>query len=206
MIASLPMYWRAENAAAWRRFWAAVQAAAEIELPDLTEPDDLPDDLDAHWLSADLVLSQTCGLPLRTRLKGRVQYVGTFDFGLECPAGYYYSIALVRPGGARAGGPIRLAYSVADSQSGWAASREHPWRDRVIGLLATGSHEASAHAVAEGRADMAFVDAVTWRLLERFTDLKTRVEVVDRTAPTPGLPLITALGSDPEPLRQLLAP
>ena len=35
-----------------------------------------PSDLETLWLSDDLLLAQTCGYPLMTRLRGRVQLVG----------------------------------------------------------------------------------------------------------------------------------
>ena len=35
-------------------------------------------------------------MPLRTALRGDVTYVGTFDFGLPCPAGHYFSNTFVR--------------------------------------------------------------------------------------------------------------
>ncbi|MGR3435070.1 MAG: hypothetical protein ACU0CO_09310, partial [Shimia sp.] len=79
-VASLPMYWRASTQAAWRRLWAHMQA--RLPLPDLTPPEGLPADWYAHWRDPALVLSQTCGLPFRTALRGAVTYVGTPDFGL----------------------------------------------------------------------------------------------------------------------------
>jgi ABC-type phosphate/phosphonate transport system substrate-binding protein len=60
----------------------------------------------------------------------------------------------------------------------------------------TGSHRASAQAVAAGEADLAAIDAVTWRMLERWEPVAVGLRVVALTAPTPGLPLIAARGAD----------
>jgi ABC-type phosphate/phosphonate transport system substrate-binding protein len=58
-------------------------------------------------------------------------------------------------------------------------------------VLDTGSHHASLRAVAEGHADIAGIDAVTWTLLLRDTDATHGLRVLTATAPTPGLPFIT---------------
>lgn len=201
MIASLPMYWRPETAAHWRAFWAELQAAAPaLDLPDLTAPEDIPTPWTAHWLRPDLALSMTCGLPFRSALKGRVTYVGTLDFGLGLPPGHYASTIVARPGAAP---PYRLAYNSADSQSGWAAAQELDLP--FTPALETGAHAASLAAVAEGRADLACLDAISWRLLQRHDPNAARVTVLGQTRPTPGLPLVTAGGTDPAPLRAALA-
>ena len=206
MIASLPMYWLEENAAAWKRFWHVVQIGAAregITLPPLTPPEALPADWTEHWLSPDLVLSMTCGLPFRTVLRDRVTYVGTLDFGLTAPLGYYCSEIVTRatadgaPDTASLTAP-RLAYNSADSQSGWAAASD--FRATATDFLETGYHAASVAAVAAGEADVALIDAVTWRLLRQRGDACNGVTSAGRTRPTPGLPLIAAKGTDPEPL------
>ena len=205
MIASLPMYWRAETADLWRGFWSVLQdrALAEgVTLPDPTPPEDLPADWYEHWLSPDLALSMTCGLPFRTRLRGKVQYIGTLDFGLGGPPGHYHSQIVTRRD--LSGPPQRLAFNSADSQSGWAAAQEIPDRGSITTYLETGAHAASLAAVATGRADIACLDAVTWRILQTVDPNAARVVPQGTTPPTPGLPLIAAQGTDPEPLRRAL--
>lgn len=209
MIASLPMYWRPENAGLWRDFWRCVQARGRnhgLNLPDLTPPEDIAAPWTDHWLSPDLVLSQTCGLPFRAALKGKVRYVGTLDFGLDGKPGDYHSRLIARPD-FDGQTPCRLAYNAADSQSGWAArfdtGPDTPHLS-VSDIVETGSHAASLAAVAEGRADAAYIDAVTWRILKRVEPNAKRVRAVGRTSPAPGLPLITAKHIDPEPLRLTL--
>lgn len=210
MIASLPMYWRAETAPLWQAFWSQLQAAARVHgtaLPNLTPPEALPD-LRAHWLAPDLALSMTCGLPFRTVLKGKVTYIGTLDFGLNAPGGHYFSRLVTRHAPFSTDRPRGtlgvLAYNSADSQSGWAATQmkaPNMAPHRFSGFVETGSHAASLAAVAGGRADIAFIDAVTWRLLKRYDRNALSIFQFGRSAITPALPLIAAKGTDPAPLR-----
>src|SRR6185437_15806880 len=59
--------------------------------------------------------------------------------------------------------------------------------------VVTGSHEASLEAVAEGRADLASIDCVSFALLGRgHPDLIGRVAIVATSALSPGLPFIAS--------------
>jgi ABC-type phosphate/phosphonate transport system substrate-binding protein len=58
-------------------------------------------------------------------------------------------------------------------------------------------------AVASGTADLAAIDAQTWRLLLRHGAADPALEIA-RTQPTPGLPLITAMAHQPAPIRSAL--
>ncbi len=198
MIASLPMYWRAETADHWRAFWKEVQTG--LDLPDLTDPADLPEKWTDHWLDPNLVLSMTCSLPFRSSLRDKVTYVGTLSFGLPLEVGYYNSCRI----GARETrlANKRLAINGFDSQSGWCVA----WQEskKFSEVIVTGSHAASLAAVAEGRADEAYIDAVTWRLLKRYDPLAKKVYELGETPASPGLPLITAKDRDPQPLRDAL--
>lgn len=207
MKAALPMYDRPEIRPATDRFWAAIRdrlRAAGLAAPEAL---DRPADPWPLWQAPDLVLAQTCGLPYRSRLHGKVALVGTPDYGLEGLApGYYCSEIVARSDDPRGFADLlagTLALNEAGSQSGWAALQAHAAAQGLVPgrAIATGSHAASAAAVAEGRADLAAIDAVTWRLLKRHeAALTSRLRVVERTAPTPGLPLITAHGLDPAPV------
>ena len=64
--------------------------------------------------------------------------------------------------------------------------------------MKTGQHQASARAVAEGKAEIASLDAVTWRLIQRYESFSENLRVLECTDPTPGLPLITALQNNPD--------
>ncbi|MBY6117242.1 PhnD/SsuA/transferrin family substrate-binding protein [Mameliella alba] len=201
MTASLPMYWWPENAAAWTRFWQELRSLMP-ELPPITAPEDLPSDWYLHWGAPDLKLSHVCGLPFASHFLDQVTYVASFDFDLpDTPAGWYHSVVVTRRGEIRPREELRLAYNSADSQSGWGSTRGHPF----AGYLATGAHRESAAAVADGRADVAYIDAVSWRILSRMCPAMAEpLEAVARTTPTPGLALIAARGIDPDPLRAAL--
>ena len=142
-------------------------------------------------------------MPYRIWLKDKVKLVGTPDYGFEnSPAGYYKSPLIVRVDDPRTDlqdfKDAVLAYNTTHSQSGFAAPYNHItakgfWFDKTV---PTGSHNISAAAVAEGRADIAALDGVTWRLIERFEPFAANLRVLEWTAPTPGLPLITAQSND----------
>jgi len=207
MIASLPMYDRPETRAATDQLWQLVRA----ELHGGPETLSRDTDLWADWQSPDLVLSQTCGMPYRTRLRGRVSLVGTPDFALKgCPPGYYRSILVVRrdaQGDKLADfAAQRFAYNEALSQSGWAAPVSYAQARglRFSRLVHTGGHAASARAVAQGRADIAALDAQSWRLMQRHDAFAERLRALCATWPTPGLPCITAITRDPTPIRSAL--
>lgn len=208
MIVSFPMYDRDETAPVYDRLWQATRAVLGYGPAGVTRGADLWD----IWQSPDLLIAQTCGLPFRSRLKGRVTLIATPDPGLPSLApGQYHSLIVVRRDApARSFSDLaglRFAYNEAGSQSGWAALAAHAARHGVpLGaVLQTGSHIASARAVAEGRAAAAALDRMTWHLLDRFEPFAKDLRVIDRTEATPALPLITAKGRDPAPLRTALS-
>ncbi|MEL6645739.1 MAG: PhnD/SsuA/transferrin family substrate-binding protein [Pseudomonadota bacterium] len=194
MIASFPMYDRPQTRGHYAALWDGIRARVGGPLPNALTHDEDPW---THWMSADLVLSQTCGLPFRARLADQVALVGTPDYAVDgCPPGYYRSVAVMRRDDGRADDlhGLRLAYNDPLSQSGWAAAVDHAGGTTFAGYLQTGSHAASAAAIAEDRADIAYIDAVTWRMIARWDDVAQRLRVVDETTPTPSLPFITRAG------------
>jgi ABC-type phosphate/phosphonate transport system substrate-binding protein len=73
-------------------------------------------------------------------------------------------------------------------------------------VILTGSHLASAEAVAQDEADVAAVDCVTWAHLRRWrSSLTSELRVLTWTVRNPGLPLITSLGTSPGQLATLRA-
>jgi ABC-type phosphate/phosphonate transport system substrate-binding protein len=213
MIASLGMYDFGPAIGANDRLWAAVRD--RLRAGGLDAPEALTRGEAAFWPAweaPDLVLSQTCGYPFRARLHGRVAYVGTPDYGVEgCPPGHYRSVFVVRADDPRPalaafdGAPF--AYNEALSQSGWAAPQTHAagLGLRLPPAVQTGGHRLSARAVAEGRADIAALDAVTWALMQGEDPVTGALRVIDQTAPTPGLPCIAALGADAGQVHAALA-
>ncbi len=151
------------------------------------------------WLSPTLCMSQTCGLPYRIWLHDRVGLVGTADYALDdCPPGFYHSVVVVRADDQRCTleefRTGTLAFNNLCSQSGYAALRNQlstnfQWPERQTH---TGSHHASIQAIASGKADIAAIDAVTWRLAKRYDKAVQKLRVLTHTEATPGLPYITA--------------
>lgn len=208
MIASLPMYDRPETATALDRLWAEMRRRLPGDAPEaLTRGGDPWTD----WTSPALLLSQTCGYPYRARLHGAVQLLGAADCALpDCPPGHYNSVFVVRADDPRTSprdfAQARLAFNEPLSQSGWAAPQNHAAAEGFgFGrAVRTGGHLKSARAVASGHADIAALDAVTWRLISRFDRFADGLRVLTRTAPTPALPFITGASQDADAVRSAL--
>jgi hypothetical protein len=205
MIAALPMYDRPEIGGATDVFWGLIRDALRARGGAAPEALARGGDPWAIWQDPSLVLSQTCGLPFRARLHDKVALVATPDYGLPgCPSGYYNSVIIARPG------PLphrpRLAINDPLSQSGWAALVAWIAAKNIARgpVTVTGAHAASARAVADGLADLAAIDAQTWRLLLRHAGADPAFEIA-RTPPTPGLPLITSLAHAPEDIAKAVA-
>jgi ABC-type phosphate/phosphonate transport system substrate-binding protein len=208
MIASLMMYARPELSVPNGRYWARIRS--ELAQRGIEAPETLANDQDMMevWTAPDLVLSQTCGMPYRLWLHDRVQLVGTPDFGLpECKPGYYNSAIVVRADDKRAVlaeyADARFAFNQTHSQSGFAAAFAQAkaadfWFSNRI---QSHGHLASARMVAEGKADVAAIDGVTWRLIQKYDAFAQNLRVLEYTAPTPGLPYITAGAADADATR-----
>jgi ABC-type phosphate/phosphonate transport system substrate-binding protein len=204
MIAALGMYDLPPLQAANDRLWAAIRDG--LRARGVTAPETLTRGEAAYWAAWEdpgLVFAQTCGFPYRARLHGRVTLVGTPDYGVDgCPPGHYRSILVARADDPRqtlAGfDGATLAFNEPLSQSGWAAPMNHARASgiRFVTGPETGGHRLSAIAVAEGRADIAALDAVTWSLLQAHDPVAARLKPVGETDPTPVLPFIAGKGAD----------
>lgn len=208
LVAAFPMYNRTELRPAFDELWAATRApllAAGIDAPKALTW--VEDDLLSFWQRPDLLLSQACGYPYRHFLKDRVTLVGTPDFGLpDCPPGYYRSAWVVRADDPRQTladfkGAV-FAFNDQHSQSGYAAPMLAAQQSNVrFGAnRRSGAHMASARMVVDGEADIAGLDAISWRHMTRFDPWTTKLRVLGWTEATPGLPYITAFA----PLADLL--
>lgn len=202
MIASLSMYERPETYSALDDLWAATRHQLIDNGIDCDEA------LSRHrtdmdfWADPQLVLSQTCGLPFRADLHTKVSLVGAPDLRLEgCKPGYYRSVIVVRANDERRQlkefEHAQLAINGLTSQSGFAALKHH-WLQAGLAwplqLHLSGGHKESAQAVADGTADLAAIDIVTYQLLERFDAFTSTLRVLEQTDPTPALPFICAFG------------
>ena len=203
MTVSLPMYARPEMADAHNIYWSLIRKhfkASGIESPEnLYEPEELY----SAWQDPELLLSQTCGMPYRNTLHGQIQLIGTPNFRLNgAPAGHYRSAIVVRS--EDSGKTLQefkdsvFAYNSDDSQSGYGSAwllckpKGFWFQNRI----ATGSHRESTFAIADGRADIAAIDGITWRLIQTYDRYAEELAVIDWTDPTPGLPYITSVNND----------
>ena len=175
-----------------------------------------PDELDLHvlWRHPKLLFAQACWGPMELGLAPYVRVVGQPDYSAyEGGQGELYSSAILMRRGsvepAIEGSPaipldrlrgMRFAYNGPDSMSGIIAlSRDLAALGESLEIFAermeTGSHRASAVAVAEGEADVCTVDCRSWDLIRRFEPLAAAVEAVGWTARRQGLPFISSLSA-----------
>jgi ABC-type phosphate/phosphonate transport system substrate-binding protein len=158
---------------------------------------------DSVWRDPGLVLSQTCGVPFSTRLRGMVRLVSVPVYRVAgCEGAHYSSMIVTRRGEAaeeiRLFAGRRFAYNAADSLSGFVALRSAM---KEAGLepanavwIETGSHRESIRAIAAGTADIAAIDAISWALALRYeAEATSALKVIAATPLRPGLPLITAV-------------
>ena len=88
-----------------------------------------------------------------------------------------------------------LAYKMENSQSGLADAFDHIQKigfwfsNRIISV----GHTKSSKLVANGQAAIACLDSVLWRLLQRYSLIGEKLEVIAETQPSPGLPYISAI-------------
>lgn len=221
-IATLPMYDWPERHAYTDARWARLRDALRTEGFDA--PDDLArgDDLAALWLSPDLMIGETCSQPLATFLNGRVRYVATpLHDAPGCGRGTYRSALIRRNPGADMPVPESgEAHIKPDVLSGRFASNEpgsmsgyvtlaYDCEDLGVAMPAqedilwTGAHRESIRAVADGRADFAVIDCVSWHLARQLEPAAYAVRVAGWASSRPGLPLITSLTTGDEELERM---
>ncbi|PRY23742.1 ABC-type phosphate/phosphonate transport system substrate-binding protein [Aliiruegeria haliotis] len=207
MIAALPMYDHPGVRAERDVVWACIRDQLRARGVDAPETLHRADDLWEQWRSPDLLLGQTCGLPFRLEFNRTQTLVGSIDYGLpDTPPGHYHSLFVVRRSDPRDrledfDGAV-LAYNEAVSQSGWGNAITAPVRFTVGPM--TGSHRDSTLAVARGDAEIAAIDAISYRLIRAHTDFADTLKVVGRSPSTPGMALITAFPDLVQTLRNAI--
>jgi ABC-type phosphate/phosphonate transport system substrate-binding protein len=159
------------------------------------------------WLSSNLLLSQTCGYPLVTALRGKVRLIGRPDYRLPHSAdGSHCSLLLARADDPRSGlEAFRGSHGLinnSDSNSGMNLFRHRlaPFqRDgrffHTVSL--TGGHRESMRWLREGRGDLAAVDSVTYDYLARDASAELDgLRIIGCSATSPTLPYIGAVSLD----------
>lgn len=221
--ASLPMYDLPELTGATDAWWTGLAEHMRREgIIDVPETRVKPKELEAHWCQRNLLLSQTCGYPLTHQLRGKVQLLGLPVYACTgCdPDGFYSSVIVVSASSnvysladCRS---ARAVYNTDDSMSGLLALRLVAEREasKIVSsgspffssLVRTGGHHRSLVAVAQGEADVACIDAVSFALLKKIDpQLVAAVRVMGHSPRVPGLPYITSLARTADELERLRA-
>lgn len=201
------MYDRAETAADNDALWAGVARRLKAAPSTLTRGP-TPE---SAWTDPTLILSQTCGMPFTLWVHDHARYVASPDFRLpDTPAGHYHSVIIARADDPRPAADLlhaRPAINQPHSQSGYNAlwAFATACGTGLAPVTVTGAHRASARAVADGTADIAAIDANTWRMIARWDPFAASLKVLARTPPTPAMPFICGPGQDPQRIRDALS-
>src|SRR5207253_4788965 len=132
------------------------------------------------WLAPQLLLTQTCGYPLMTALRGRVRVMGRpcFDLPDSCD-GKHCSLLLTRADEPRQTLPELFGshgvINGEDSNSGMNLLRHRlaPLQQdgRFFSRVSiSGSHRESLRWLRERKADLAAIDSVTFAYLARYAE------------------------------------
>jgi ABC-type phosphate/phosphonate transport system substrate-binding protein len=200
LVASLGMYDYPFVAEANQRLWTAISAylrGAGVDAPTVLDPVD-PREV---WADPRLLFGQTCGYPFVIALRGRVSLIATPVYSFEgCDGPNHCSFVVAkaksRDRSLASFAGTRAALNARDSNSGMnlfrallaPIARGRPMFSEVV---VTGSHAASLAAVAEGAADIAAIDCVSFGLLRSSRpELFEGVAVIAQTQSTPGLPFV----------------
>ena len=203
MIAGLPMYDFPWIAPALDEFWE--ELSAKLRRAGLEAPATLSrgPPIDELWRDPELILGQTCGYPYWKSLRDRVVLIATPTYDFEgCEGPRHCSFLVARRGEPR--GELadfrgaRAAINAYDSNTGMNLFRAvvaplaegRPFFKEVV---VTGAHAFSLAAVAEGAADIAAIDCVSFALLRRGRpEMVERAQILARSPSSPGLPFIAS--------------
>ncbi len=203
LYASFPWYDLAEMHAATDELWKTLATFfARMGL------EDVPTRLDRerpHGTdhAGTCLFTQTCGYPLFTTARGHFTVLGAPCYGVPgCNGWLHRSYVVVRDEAPVSAlyhlRGMRFAINEPDSNSGMNLPRllfaPLARGGRFFAeTIVTGSHEASAAHVSDGRADAAALDCVTLALLRRYRpDAVARLRIVAETVLTPAPPLVTS--------------
>ncbi len=204
MIAALDMYNWPESADVFHAFWRTVRDGLHhrgVDAPAaLSTRDENLADIAA---SGELLLGQICGITYARANDEALRFtnLGAFICHAEGLAPGQYCSVLITPKGHApnldAPSSLRAAINGYGSLSGWIVlaqyvsgqSQRSPFKEDVL----SGGHRQSAELVADGSADIAALDIISWQMLQRFSpDVAAQLDVVGYTPPRPGLPLVTS--------------
>jgi ABC-type phosphate/phosphonate transport system substrate-binding protein len=188
----------------WSAIGARLRAAGVADVPAALTRDV------SHvetWRDPRLLFGQACQYPLASAWHDAVQLLAIPAYAAPgCEGSRYRSAVIVR-----AEEPAlrledlrgrRCAVNERDSNSGSnllrAAIAPLAHHGRFFSSVElTGGHLASVRAVAQGAADVAAIDCVSYAHIQRFSpELTARLRILDWTPSSPGLPYVTARACD----------
>ncbi|MGB0865979.1 MAG: PhnD/SsuA/transferrin family substrate-binding protein [Granulosicoccaceae bacterium] len=186
--ASLPWYDSPNTRAALDSFWRVTRhALLDLGMEQVPEQLDRNSPPEQLWSNSGLLLSQCCGPDLFTDEARDLWVIARPVFSdLDCDHGLYYShIVSARH---YTGGPARLVINSPSSRSGHGALVEWCAQERIepARICVSGSHENSLARLRMGDADLAAVDAHSWKNLTT-----GKVEIVGRSKPALSPPYVT---------------
>jgi ABC-type phosphate/phosphonate transport system substrate-binding protein len=214
-IASLPMYDWPELRPLTEQWWQVLSqkfvAEGLVQVPVALNGHKDPHE---DWHHPRLLMSQTCGYPLRHEFCEALEIIAVPRYTAEgCEGPYYSSMVVARKDDRHLSlgdfSGRRAAYNSEDSQSGYSSLRA------VIAPLAkgkrffsntvkTGAHLKSLAAVVANRADICATDCVGWGLAKRlFPELVASLCVICQTPLAPALPYVTVKSCSNEDLQSL---
>lgn len=214
-LASLPMYDWPELRDAVDGWWTGLarhfRKAGVRDVPDRLERALAPK---RQWASPALLFSQTCGYPFTHEFAGRLRLLATPAYDVEgAREAHYSSVIVVRAdAGIERLEDLRArtaVYNAPDSLSGHLALRlvfaPLAGNGRFFArALTSGNHAGSMQAVADGRADVAAIDCVSYAIARRYRPALTQpLRVIARSPQVLGLPYVTAQDRDEEDVARL---
>lgn len=204
---------RAATDAWWRGIAAHLRHAEFSDVPQqLTRGNDLFEE----WRAPRLLMSQTCGYILTSKLSADAQVIATPHYSAPgCHGPNYASVLLKysRHGGSQLSDfrGANAVYSLEYSHAGYNAFRAAvaPLAQGAAffrRVSSSGSHLDSIGAVASGCADIATVDCIVYAFVQRHRpDALENTQVLGYTAAAPAPPYITSRFQSTETVDRLRA-
>ena len=207
--ASLPMYNLPEMREANARFWAALvevcRADADLDLPTELVSDRAPV---PSAIEPDVVFTQTCGYPLQNLYRDQAALLARPRYEAPGCEDAHHSAVIVVAAGSRfesleALRGAKFALNSVHSNSGMNLPRRlfAPMArgGRFFGeVVTTGGHGPSMTLVADGAADVASIDCLTFAFYsDQRPDFTARLRVLAFTGPTPTIPFVTSASTPP---------
>jgi len=157
----------------------------------------------SHWLAPDLLLSQTCGYPFITSLRGKVRLIGRPSYELAHSSGGEHCSLLLCRADSSVTDLVDLQGShglinARDSNSGMNLLRHTLAGINPHGFFSTlsytGSHRESMRRLKSHDGDLAAIDSVTYDYLANAdSDEIDGLKILARSVRSPCLPYITSI-------------